>query len=78
MNGGALWYLGCSFPLFPLGFVSREVSGFLKPADVCFELPCLGLDPTTYTDLHPGGRRWVFVGSLCLWDPPRKGRTRQS
>lgn len=24
MDGGALWYLGCSFPLFPLGFVSRE------------------------------------------------------
>lgn len=58
----------------------RRASGLLKPADVCFELPCLGLDPTTHAGSRPGGRGWVFAGSLCLWDPKRKKgrRTRES
>lgn len=43
--GEALWYLGCSFLLFPLGFFfQRRASGLLKPTDMFFELPCLGLD----------------------------------
>lgn len=53
----------------------RRASGLLKLADIRFELPCLGLDPTTRASSHYKGMRQVFAGSLCLWDAKsRKGR----